>query len=246
MNFNLKNKKVLITGSSGGIGLSLSEIFLKMECKIIFTSSDNNKLNELKNKFGNENTYYLLNLSDLNSLPSSISKITEENTDIDIFINNAGISKDNLFLRMKVDQWNEVINVNLNSNFFILKSILPNMIKNKKGNIIGITSVVANTGNPGQTNYTASKSGMISMYKSLALEVAQRNININLIAPGFIQTPMTEKLNDKQKNSIMEKIPMKKFGHPDDIANLAVYLASDVSSYITGQTFHVNGGMLML
>ena len=246
MNFNLKNKKVLITGSSGGIGLSLSEIFLKMECKIIFTSSDNNKLNELKNKFGNENTYYLLNLSDLNSLPSSISKITEENTDIDIFINNAGISKDNLFLRMKVDQWNEVINVNLNSNFFILKSILPNMIKNKKGNIIGITSVVANTGNPGQTNYTASKSGMISMYKSLALEVAQRNININLIAPGFIQTPMTEKLNEKQKNSIMEKIPMKKFGHPDDIANLAVYLASDVSSYITGQTFHVNGGMLML
>lgn len=246
MNFNLKNKKVLITGSSGGIGLSLSEIFLKMECKIIFTSSDNNKLNELKNKFGNENTYYLLNLSDLNSLPSSISKITEENTDIDILINNAGISKDNLFLRMKVDQWNEVINVNLNSNFFILKSILPNMIKNKKGNIIGITSVVANTGNPGQTNYTASKSGMISMYKSLALEVAQRNININLIAPGFIQTPMTEKLNDKQKNSIMEKIPMKKFGHPDDIANLAVFLASDVSSYITGQTFHVNGGMLML
>ena len=246
MNFNLKNKKVLITGSSGGIGLSLSEIFLKMECKIIFTSSDNNKLNELKNKFGNENTYYLLNLSDLNSLPSSISKITEENTDIDIFINNAGISKDNLFLRMKVEQWNEVINVNLNSNFFILKSILPNMIKNKKGNIIGITSVVANTGNPGQTNYTASKSGMISMYKSLALEVAQRNININLIAPGFIQTPMTEKLNEKQKNSIMEKIPMKKFGHPDDIANLAVFLASDVSSYITGQTFHVNGGMLML
>jgi 3-oxoacyl-[acyl-carrier protein] reductase len=217
-----------------------------MECKIIFTSSDNNKLNELKNKFGNENTYYLLNLSDLNSLPSSISKITEENTDIDILINNAGISKDNLFLRMKVDQWNEVINVNLNSNFFILKSILPNMIKNKKGNIIGITSVVANTGNPGQTNYTASKSGMISMYKSLALEVAQRNININLIAPGFIQTPMTEKLNDKQKNNIMEKIPMKKFGHPDDIANLAVFLASDVSSYITGQTFHVNGGMLML
>ena len=246
MNFNLKNKKVLITGSSGGIGSSLSKIFLKMECKIIFTSSDNNKLNELKNKFGNENSYYLLNLSDLNSLPSSISNITEENTDIDIFINNAGISKDNLFLRMKVDQWNEVINVNLNSNFFILKSILPNMIKNKKGNIIGITSVVANTGNPGQTNYTASKSGMISMYKSLALEVSQRNININLIAPGFIQTPMTEKLNDKQKNSIMEKIPMKKFGHPDDIANLAVYLASDVSSYITGQTFHVNGGMLML
>ena len=246
MNFNLKNKKVLITGSSGGIGLSLCKIFLKMECKIIFTSSNDNKLNELKNKFGNEHSYYLLNLSDKNSLPSSISKITEENTDIDILINNAGISKDNLFLRMKADQWNEVINVNLNSNFYIIKSILPNMIKSKKGNIIGITSVVAHMGNPGQANYAASKSGMISMYKSLALEVAQRNININLISPGFIQSPMTEKLNDKQKNFIMDKIPMKKFGHPDDIANLAVFLASDTSSYITGQTFHVNGGMLML
>tara|TARA_B100001245_G_scaffold196815_1_gene155808 strand:- start:217 stop:579 length:363 start_codon:yes stop_codon:yes gene_type:complete len=120
------------------------------------------------------------------------------------------------------------------------------MIKSKKGNIIGITSVVAHMGNPGQANYAASKSGMISMYKSLALEVAQRNININLISPGFIQSPMTEKLNDKQKNFIMDKIPMKKFGHPDDIANLAVFLASDTSSYITGQTFHVNGGMLML
>ena len=246
MNFNLKNKKVLITGSSGGIGLSLCKVFLKMGCKIIFTSSDNDKLNELKKKFGNENSYYLLNLSNLNSMPSSISKITQENSDIDILINNAGISRDNLFLRMNADQWNEVINVNLNSNFYIIKSILPNMIKKKKGNIIGITSVVANTGNPGQANYTASKSGMISMYKSLALEVAQRNININLIAPGFIQSPMTDKLNENQKNNIMEKIPMKKFGHPDDIANLAVFLASDKSSYITGQTFHVNGGMLML
>jgi len=200
----------------------------------------------LKKKFGSENSYYLLDLSDMNSLSFSISKITEENSDIDILINNAGISKDNLFLRMKAYQWNEVMNVNLNSNYYIIKSILPNMIKNKKGNIIGITSVVALTGNPGQANYTAAKSGMISMYKSLALEVAQRNININLIAPGFIESPMTEKLNEKQKNTIMDKIPMKKFGHPDDIANLAVFLASDVSSYITGQTFHVNGGLLML
>ena len=246
MNYNLKNKKVLITGSSGGIGLSLCKIFLKMECKLIFTSSNDNKLDELKKKFGSENSYYLLDLSDMNSLSFSISKITEENSYIDILINNAGISKDNLFLRMKAYQWNEVMNVNLNSNYYIIKSILPNMIKNKKGNIIGITSVVALTGNPGQANYTAAKSGMISMYKSLALEVAQRNININLIAPGFIESPMTEKLNEKQKNTIMDKIPMKKFGHPDDIANLAVFLASDVSSYITGQTFHVNGGLLML
>ena len=161
-------------------------------------------------------------------------------------INSAGITNDNLMLRMKNDQWYDVINVNLNSNFHIIKSILPNMVRNKKGKIIGITSVVANTGNPGQSNYTASKSGMISMYKSLALEVAQRNININLIAPGFVESPMTNKLSEAQKNIIMDKIPMKKFGIPDDIANLALFLSSDLSSYITGQTFHVNGGMLML
>ena len=144
------------------------------------------------------------------------------------------------------DQWNEVLSVNLNSNFHIIKSILPNMIKNRFGKIIGISSVVALTGNPGQANYTASKAAIISMYKSLAIEVAQRNICINLIAPGFIQSPMTDILNEDQKNLIMEKIPMKRFGLPKDIANLAIFLASDNSSYITGQTFHVNGGMLMV
>ena len=170
----------------------------------------------------------------------------DENNTIDILINNAGITSDNLLMRMSSKQWNDVINVNLNSNFYIIKAIIPNMIKRKKGKIIGITSVVALTGNPGQTNYTASKAGMISMYKSLALEVAQRNIRINLISPGFILSPMTEKLNEDQKNLIMNKIPMKKFGSPDDIANLALFLSSKLSSYITGQTFHVNGGMLML
>ena len=147
---------------------------------------------------------------------------------------------------MKEEQWNDVINVNLNSNFYIIKSILPNMLKNKTGKIIGISSVVALTGNPGQSNYTASKAAIISMYKSLAIEVAQRNININLIAPGFIKSPMTDKMNETQKNTIMEKIPMKRFGYPEDIANLAIFLASSNSSYITGQTFHVNGGMLMV
>ena len=146
----------------------------------------------------------------------------------------------------EVHQWEDVINVNLNSNFHIIKSIIPNMIKNKRGKIIGITSVVAFTGNPGQSNYTASKSGMIAMYKSLALEVAQRNININLIAPGFIESPMTSKLNEDQRKIIMDKIPMKRFGSPNDVANLALFLTSDYASYITGQTFHVNGGMLML
>ena len=246
MKINLKDKKVLITGSTGGIGISLCNKFVSMGSKIIFTSSDESKLKNLKNTFGNVHQYYQLNLLDVNNLREKIDQISNENKDIDILINNAGITKDNIFLRMKAQQWNDVININLNSNFYIIKSILPNMIKNKKGNIIGITSVVANTGNPGQANYTASKSGLISMYKSIAHEVAQRNIRINLISPGFILSPMTEKLNETQKNLIMNKIPMKKFGSPDDIANLAVFLASNFSSYITGQTFHVNGGMLML
>ena len=147
---------------------------------------------------------------------------------------------------MSPDQWNEVVNVNLYSHFYILKSILPNMLKNRKGKIIGIGSVVGFTGNAGQANYSASKSGMITMYKSIALEVAQRNISLNIISPGFIETPMTNKLSEEQQNKIMEKIPMKKFGTPDDITNLALFLSSDYSNYITGQTFHVNGGMLML
>ena len=246
MNFDLENKKILITGASGGIGAALCKKFIEMKSNLILTSSNNNKLKELKNVYGKEHFYYQIDLSNPNSTANSFLNIANENTDIDVLINNAGTTNDNLFLRMREEQWNEVINVNLNSNFYIIKAILPNMIRNKKGNIIGITSVVALTGNPGQTNYTASKSAMISMYKSLALEVAQRNININLIAPGFIESPMTDELNDTQKNIIMEKIPMKKFGKPNDIANLAVFLSSRHSSYVTGQTFHVNGGMLML
>ncbi len=246
MNYNLSNKKVLITGSSGGIGNSLCEKFIDNECTIVFISSNNDKLKQLQNKFGTAHQYYFLDLSNLDTLSSNMKEIVEKNQDIEILINNAGITRDNLILRMKEDQWKDVININLTSNFYIIKSILPNMIKNKKGKIIGITSVVAFTGNPGQANYTASKSGMISMYKSLAIEVALRNININLIAPGFIESPMTDKLSEDQKNLIKDKIPMKRFGSPHEIANLALFLASDHASYITGQTFHVNGGMYMI
>jgi len=246
MNFNFKNKKILITGSSGGIGSALSEKFISLGGNIIFTSSSEDKLTKLEKLYGSEHSYYLLNLSDIENISDKMLKISANNKDIDIVINNAGTTSDNLFLRMKSQQWNDVINVNLNANFYILKPILTNMIKNKKGSVIGISSVVAFIGNPGQANYSASKSGMISMYKSLALEVAQRNIKINLIAPGFIKSPMTDKLNDEQKNKIMDKIPMKKFGSAEEIANLAVFLSSEYSTYITGQTFHVNGGMLML
>ena len=246
MQLDFKNKKVFLTGASGGIGKTLAEKFIHNGAKLIIISSNQDKLDILKSVYGDYHLYYLLDLSDSNKLVKNIKKIKEENKDIDILINNAGITKDNLLLRMNEEQWQDVIDVNLSSNYYIIKNILPDMIKRRKGKILGITSVVAFSGNPGQTNYTASKAGMIAMYKSLALEVAQRNINVNLIAPGFIKTPMTENLNEDQKNYMMDKIPMKKFGLPEDVANLALFLTSDYSSYITGQSFHVNGGMLML
>ncbi len=246
MQLDFKNKKVLLTGASGGIGKTLAEKFISNGAKLIITSSNEDKLKILKSNYGDYHLYYLLDLSNSNKLIDNVKKIREENKDIDIIINNAGITKDNLLLRMNKEQWQDVIDINLSSNFYIIKNILPDMIKNRKGKILGIASVVAFSGNPGQANYTASKGGMISMYKSLAIEVAQRNINVNLIAPGFIKTPMTDNLNEDQKNSIMDKIPMKKFGLPEDVANLALFLTSDYSSYITGQSFHVNGGMLML
>ena len=246
MQYNLKNKKVLITGAAGGIGRALCSKFIENGCVLICTSTNNDKLDKLNNEFGNNHFYYKLDLSDINNISENFNLILKQHNDIDILINNAAITDDNLFLRMKDDQWNEVIKVNLNSNFHIIKNLLPKMIKNRSGCIIGISSVVALTGNPGQANYTASKSAMISMYKSIALEVAQRNIRFNIIAPGFIKTPMTDKLNDAQIETILKKIPMNRFGSPNDVANLAVFLSSEDASYITGQTFHINGGMLMV
>ena len=188
---------------------------------------------------------YKLDFNDSN-LENTIKLIANDHKDLEVIVNNAGITDDSLILRMKDSQWNSVIQANLTSNFYIIKKILPSMVKNKSGIIIGITSVVALTGNAGQSNYTASKSAMISMYKSIALEVAQRNIRVNLIAPGFIQSPMTDKLSEDQVNAILSKIPQKKLGTAEDIANMAAFLSSEECNYITGQTFHVNGGMLMV
>ena len=239
-------KKVLITGASGGIGKSIADKLIDLDYNIIFTSSKIETIDKLKSNYGDKHFYYELNLSKIDYLSNKIENIAYEHNDIEILINNAGTTNDALLLRMSWNQWKEVIDTNLNSNFLIIKSLLPNMIKKRKGKIIGISSVIANTGNPGQANYAASKAGMIAMYKSIALEVAQRNINVNIISPGFISTAMTEKLDEKQQNSIMNMIPSKKFGDPRDIANLVLFLVSDDSNYITGQTFHVNGGMLMV
>ena len=239
-------KKILITGSSGGIGSSIADKFLKNKYEMILTSSSDNALNKLKEKYGNNHHYYVLDFNNPDENNTILKKISDEHQDLNIIVNNAGITDDSLLLRMKTDQWNKVIQANLTSNFTIIKALLPNMIKNKSGNIIGISSVVATSGNPGQSNYVAAKSGMIGFYKSIALEVASRNVNVNIVSPGFIISPMTDKLNDNQKKIILEKIPMKRFGESNEIADLVYFLSSDQSRYITGQNIHINGGMLMV
>ena len=238
--------KVLITGASGGIGSAICDKFNEFKFKLVLTSSSQENLNKLKSKYGNSHSYFHIDLSNYDSLEENLNLIKNSHKDISVIVNNAGTTDDGLLLRMKNSQWNRVLDINLTSNFLIIKNLLPNMISNKIGKIIGISSVVAISGNPGQSNYVASKSGMIGLYKTIALEVASRNINVNLVSPGFIISPMTDKLNDAQKNKILDNIPMKKFGEPIDIANLVYFLSTKEASYITGQNFHINGGMLMV
>ena len=241
-----ENNLVLVTGASGGIGSAICKKFSEKKYRLILTSSSLEKLNKLKELYGEQNYYYNLDLSDTKNLEESLNKIINNHKNISVLINNAGITDDGLILRMKYSQWLNVLNTNLNSNFLIIKAILPSMISNKRGKIIGISSIVALTGNPGQANYVSSKSGMLGLYKSIALEVARRNINVNVISPGFISSKMTDKLNEDQKNKYLNQIPLKKFGEPEDVASLVYFLSSDDASYITGQNFHVNGGLLMV
>ena len=237
--------KIFITGASGGIGSAICDKFNQKNFSLVLTSSSDSKLEYLKEKYGKDHFYYKIDLSDSNSLKESLYEVSNNHKDISVIVNNAGITQDNLIFRIKDEQWSKVIQTNLNSNFQIIKSLLPNMLSQKYGKIIGISSIVGSTGNPGQANYVASKSGMVGLYKSIALEVAKRKINVNVVSPGFISTAMTEKLNEEQKKTYLSRIPMNRFGEPEDIANLVYFLSSDESSYITGQNFHINGGMLM-
>ena len=239
-------KKIFITGGTGGIGSAICNNFLEKNYTLVLTSSSDEKIKNLKEKYGRNHFYYKVDLSVSDNLQECLNEISNDHKDISIIVNNAGVTEDNLIFRMKNEQWSKVIQTNLNSNYQIIKTLLPNMLTRKYGKIIGISSIVGSTGNPGQSNYVASKSGMVGLYKSIASEVAKRNINVNIISPGFISTAMTNKLNEDQKNSYLSKIPMSKFGNPEDIANLVFFLASDKSSYITGQNIHVNGGMLMV
>ena len=239
-------KKIFITGGTGGIGSAICNNFLEKNYTLVLTSSSDEKIKNLKEKYGRNHFYYKVDLSVSDNLQECLNEISYDHKDISIIVNNAGVTEDNLIFRMKNEQWSKVIQTNLNSNYQIIKTLLPNMLTRKYGKIIGISSLVGSTGNPGQSNYVASKSGMVGLYKSIASEVAKRNINVNIISPGFISTAMTNKLNEDQKNSYLSKIPMSRFGNPEDIANLVFFLASDKSSYITGQNIHVNGGMLMV
>ena len=241
-----KNKKILITGASGGIGSSICEKFKKKKFSLILTSSSDEKIDILKKHHGDKNFYYKVDLSNPDLLQDSLNEISKSHKDISVIVNNAGVNYDSLILRMNFEKWTKVIQTNLNSNYQIIKSLLPNMLSNKYGKIIGISSIVGITGNQGQANYVASKSGMVGLYKSIALEVAKRNINVNIVSPGFIATKMTDNLNNDQRTAYLSKIPMSRFGKPEDIANLVYFLSTDEASYITGQNFHVNGGMLMV
>tara|TARA_Y100000992_G_scaffold105210_1_gene68531 strand:+ start:112 stop:822 length:711 start_codon:yes stop_codon:yes gene_type:complete len=232
-------KKIFITGGTGSIGNSICHYFKDNGCKDIYATTTN------LNKVNKSDTF--INFKELNL--SNIAKTNLDDLidiDIDYLVLNAGLTKDNIFLRMSVEEWTDVIDINLNSSFYLLKHFIKKMIKKRFGRIVFISSVVAHTGNPGQVNYTASKAAISGIVKSLALELSSRNITVNSIAPGFIQSNMTDKLNDTQKKAILDRIPMKKLGNPEDIAKSVGFLCSDNASYITGQTIHVNGGLALI
>ena len=242
---NLENKNIIITGATGGIGFSIVDTLISLKANLLVTGTNEKKLNELKNKYKNI-VIIKQDISAYEELEGFIDKCnTELGEKIDVLINNAGITKDNLTIRMDKNEWDTVININLTSTFLLSKYVIKKMLKKKSGKIINITSVVGHTGNVGQANYAASKGGISAMSKSLSLEYAKKNITINCIAPGFIDTVMTQKINEDYKNQLKSKIPLDRFGTPQDVANCTAFLSSELSDYITGETIHVNGGMYM-
>ncbi len=234
-----KDKKLLVTGGTGSIGSSICKYFSNNGCKEIYSTTTN------MNKVKSDQNFIKFKELDLNNI-ENLNLDTLFDFDIDYLILNAGLNRDNIFLRMSTDDWTSVINVNLNSSFYILKHFTKKMVKKRFGRVVFISSVVAHTGNQGQVNYTASKAAISGLVKSLALELSTRNITVNSVAPGFIQSNMTDKLNEEQKKSILEKIPMKKLGDSSDIAKAVGFLCSENANYITGQTIHVNGGLALI
>ena len=243
--FSLTNKTVFLTGSTGGIGKEIAFQMSSLGAKMILTGTNEERLKNLSNKLPNENDYIVSDLNNSQNIEDLTNQIIERGYLIDILINNAGITKDNLFLRMKEDEWASVLNINLHSTVLLTQKIIKGMIKRKTGRILFITSIIGHSGNSGQSNYSASKAGVAAFSKSIAAEVASRGITVNCIAPGFIKTPMTEKLTDDQQDKILKNIPISRLGLPSDVASACIYLSSDEASFVTGSTLHVNGGMGM-
>ncbi len=242
---DLENKNIIVTGASGGIGNSIIQKFNENGANILASGTRIEKLNELKSKYKNIKILKF-DISQSDKIEKFIEDSSNElGGNIDCLVNNAGITADNLAIRMSLEEWKKVLDINLTSTFLLSKFAIKKMLKNKTGKIINITSVVGHTGNLGQTNYTASKAGIIAMSKSLAIEYAKKNININCISPGFIKTTMTDKIDEKFKEIIISKIPSARLGEPEDVANAVIFLASNQSNYINGETIHVNGGMYM-
>ena len=241
---NFKNKKILVTGATGGIGKALVQKFVSLEGNVLATGTKTEKLDALKKEFPSINVLKF-DISDHSKIEEFIENVSSQLVGLDILVNNAGINMDNLSLRMKDDEWKKVIDLNLGSTFFLCKYGIKKMLKNKYGRIVNITSVVGHTGNLGQSNYAASKAAIIGMSKSLAIEYAKKNITINCVSPGFIQSKMTEGIVESIKAVLTSRIPMAKLGKGEDVANTVAFLSSDAASYITGETIHVNGGMYM-
>ena len=241
---NLKDKKILITGATGGIGNSLIEKFSSLSCKIVATGTNEEKLNNLKMKYP-KIFIEKFKLNEHGKIENFIDTIYEKLDGLDVLINNAGINLDNLSIRLTEENWKKVLDINLTSTFLMCKYAIKKMLKKKYGKIINITSIVGHTGNLGQANYAASKAGIIAFSKSLAIEYARKNININCVSPGFIKTEMTEKINEEFKKNLINKIPSGNLGTGEDVSNCVAFLASDMANYINGETIHVNGGMYM-
>ena len=241
---NLKNKKVLITGATGGIGHSLVKKFYDFGAKVVATGTNEEKLKNLKKEYA-EIIIEKFKLDEHRNIEGFIDKIDKQLEGIDILINNAGITLDNLSIRLTEENWKKVLDINLTSTFLMCKFTIKKMLKKKQGKIINITSIVGHTGNLGQANYSASKAGIIAFSKSLAIEYAKKNININCVSPGFIKTDMTDKISEEFKKTLISKIPSGTLGSSEDVSNCVAFLASDMANYINGETIHVNGGMYM-
>jgi 3-oxoacyl-[acyl-carrier protein] reductase len=244
--FDLSGMTALVTGASGGIGSAIAKALAAQGARVALSGTREEALRDVQGEIGGESVILPANLADAASVDSLVPQAVEAMGRLDILINNAGVTRDNLAMRMKDEEWSEVIRINLEAAFRLARAALKPMMRARHGRIISITSVVGTTGNPGQANYAASKAGLVGMSKALAQEVASRNITVNCIAPGFIASAMTDELPDAQKAALIGRIPSGKLGEGADIAAAAVYLASREAGYVTGQTIHVNGGMAMI